>query len=72
MKSQKLIITDLGEALKPCVGAILVASQVVPGYQKVFHDPLIAGRIGLEKIKDECCHFSDWINTLKDFKNKKA
>ena len=39
--------------------------KIVPGYQKVFHGPLIAGRIGLEKIKNECRHFSDWINRLK-------
>lgn len=45
---------------------------VVPGYQKVFHGPLIAGRIGLEKIRDECRHFSDWINTLIHFKDKKT
>ncbi|RLC16970.1 MAG: hypothetical protein DRI57_10460 [Deltaproteobacteria bacterium] len=46
--------------------------KVAPEYQKVFHGPLIAGRIGLEKIKDECHHFSDWINTLKHFKDKKT
>ncbi len=40
--------------------------RIIPGYQKVFHGPLIAGRIGLKKVKSECRHFSDWLDKLKN------
>lgn len=39
--------------------------NIIPQYQKVFHGPLIASRIGLDEIKSQCRHFSDWIDKLR-------
>ncbi len=30
-------------------------------YQKAMHGPLITGRIGMEKIRDACGHFNEWM-----------
>lgn len=38
---------------------------IFPGYQKVFDGPLIVGKIGLQKIRDECVHFNDWVTKLE-------
>lgn len=34
------------------------------GYQKVFHGSVIAGRIGLDNIRDQCDHFNRWFTWL--------
>lgn len=38
---------------------------IFPGYQKVFDGPLIVGKTGLEKIRNECDHFNNWITKLE-------
>jgi hypothetical protein len=34
-------------------------------FQKRTHGPIIAGRIGLERIRAECPHFDEWIKKLE-------
>jgi len=34
-------------------------------FQKRTHEPMIAARIGLEKIRAECPHFNDWMSKLE-------
>lgn len=34
-------------------------------FQKRLHGPIIAARIGLEKIRTECPHFNDWMTRLE-------
>ncbi len=36
-----------------------------PNYQKPLHGSLIAGRIGVERIREECDHFSNWLTKLE-------
>lgn len=38
-----------------------------PGYQKTLHGPLIARNIGLERIRQECLHFNQWLEKLEQF-----
>lgn len=40
--------------------------KLFPGYRKVVHGTIAAGRIGLERIRAECPHFNDWLATLED------
>ena len=35
------------------------------GYQKVRHGTAVAKRIGLERIREECCHFAGWLARLE-------
>lgn len=37
----------------------------VTGYKKPFHGTLIAERIGLTTIRQECAHFADWVTWLE-------
>ena len=39
--------------------------DILPSFRKAIHGPMIARRIGLELIKEECSHFNDWISTLE-------
>ncbi len=39
--------------------------KLIPEYQKVFHGALIVGRIGLDKINNECSHFCDWVDKME-------
>jgi hypothetical protein len=39
--------------------------SVVPRFKKVQHGSLVVGRIGLERIRDRCRHFSDWLSDLE-------
>ena len=40
--------------------------QIIPGkYQKPFHGPLIATRIGIAAMRDACPHFNGWITRLE-------
>lgn len=34
-------------------------------YQKTLHGPLIAHDIGLERIREECAHFNEWLTKLE-------
>lgn len=36
-----------------------------PGFRKVRHGPLAAGRIGLDRIAAECPHFAAWLQRLR-------
>jgi hypothetical protein len=39
--------------------------QLIPSYRKVFHGVIIASKIGLEKIREECPHFNHWVTQLE-------
>ena len=39
--------------------------NAVPGYQKVLYGNCIAMDIGLNKIRQSCPHFNEWINALE-------
>jgi hypothetical protein len=36
-----------------------------PGYQKPLHGPLVTERTGLDRIRAECRHFSQWLALLE-------
>lgn len=36
-----------------------------PAYQKAVHGPMVASRIGLQVIRQECNHFNDWLTWLE-------
>jgi hypothetical protein len=38
---------------------------VSPAYRKTLHGPLVAGRIGLPVICQECSHFAGWLDWLE-------
>ena len=40
--------------------------QILHGYDKVFHGPMIASQITLETIRNKCHHFNDWITRLEE------
>lgn len=40
---------------------------IFPAYKKTLHGPMVAKRIGLEVIRDECPHFSKWLDSLDSF-----
>lgn len=42
--------------------------NIFSSYEKILHGPLIANRIGLDTIKQECVHFSHWIERLEKSK----
>ncbi len=40
--------------------------HIIPGkYQKSFHGPLIATRIGITAMRDACPHFNGWLTKLE-------
>ena len=41
-------------------------TKEVRGYRKRVHSPIIAKRIGLEKLRAECTHFAAWIARLEE------
>ena len=51
-----------GEATKPSARLGLLRN---PGFRKVRHGPLAAGKIGLGRIEAECPHFAAWITRLR-------
>ena len=44
-----------------------IASVCGNAYRKTVHGPVIAARIGLERIRKECPHFNDWMTKLETF-----
>jgi hypothetical protein len=40
-------------------------SEIFPTYRKSHHGPLITGRIGLARIREQCKHFSRWVTQLE-------
>jgi hypothetical protein len=45
-------------------------ATICPAYKKVFHGELIAEAIGLEKIREKCRHFNEWLNNLEEIGGK--
>ncbi|HEU0177815.1 MAG TPA: DUF4276 family protein [Blastocatellia bacterium] len=41
--------------------------RIYPEYQKRTDGPTIAGKIGLEMIRNECRHFNEWLIKLESF-----
>jgi len=39
--------------------------KIFPAYKKMLHGPLILKKIGLEKIRQECSHFDQWLTRLE-------
>ena len=39
--------------------------SVIEGYQKPAHGALIASRIGIQAIRNECPHFAEWLSVLE-------
>ena len=39
--------------------------QLLPGYQKTLHGPLVTKRVGLETLRRECPHFNEWLSWLE-------
>jgi hypothetical protein len=37
-----------------------------PSYQKVLHGTAVATRIGLDRIRAECVHFTNWLNRIEN------
>ena len=40
-------------------------ANVIPRYRKPLHGPLLAGKIGLDRIRAECPRFHDWVMRLE-------
>jgi len=38
----------------------------LPGYQKTVHGPLVARRTGIERLRQECPHFGEWLGWLEN------
>jgi len=41
-------------------------SSLIPAFRKLPHSPIIAGRIGIKKIRKECRHFNAWLSKLEE------
>lgn len=39
--------------------------QLMPEYNKVLQGTIIAGDIGIDKIRTKCSHFDNWIQKLE-------
>ena len=39
--------------------------EVLPGYQKTVHGPMLTKRTGLDILRRECHHFGDWLGWLE-------
>jgi hypothetical protein len=39
--------------------------NILPGYQKTLHGPMVSKRIGLPLLRSECPHFNDWLSWLE-------
>ena len=38
---------------------------ISPGYHKAVHGPIVARRIGLQLIREQCSHFNEWLGWLE-------
>jgi hypothetical protein len=43
--------------------------QVVPSYKKVIEGTTAAQRIGVDKIRQECPHFRDWMVQMESLED---
>jgi len=41
-------------------------TEIVPGYYKTVHGPMLTRRIGLNILRHECHHFNEWLEWLED------
>ena len=41
--------------------------KIFPAYRKTFHGPTTTKRIGLDRLRNECPHFNEWITRLEAF-----
>ncbi len=39
--------------------------KLLPGYRKPLHGPLVMGEISLDRIRNECPHFNQWLEKLE-------
>ena len=46
--------------------------DLFPSYNKLLHGNRAVNMIGLDRIRDECPHFSDWLGRLAGSANKLA
>lgn len=44
--------------------------KIVPAFKKNLDGPLIAEEIGLNRMRQECAHFDDWIKKLESLSSK--
>jgi hypothetical protein len=40
--------------------------RIIKGYNKIVYGSLLAQEIGLEKIRNKCPRFNDWLNLLEN------
>lgn len=40
-------------------------TSIAPAYRKRVHGPIVAGRIGLDLLREKCAHFAGWISKLE-------
>ncbi len=40
-------------------------AALIPTYDKRLHGPLVAGETGLDRIRNECPRFNEWLNRLE-------
>ena len=41
-------------------------TEAFPSYRKALHGPLVAARIGLERMREKCPHFATWLSRLEN------
>ena len=39
--------------------------EIARGYRKAVHGPIVAQRIGLQLIREQCTHFNDWLGWIE-------
>ncbi|MFM2343504.1 MAG: hypothetical protein RLZZ210_112, partial [Pseudomonadota bacterium] len=76
IKSLKQDVDDILKSLTPehinngdATAPAKRIEHFIPEYSKTLHITTIAKNIGLEKIKQECKHFSNWLEILKSLSN---
>lgn len=40
-------------------------TTLAPGYRKALHGPIVVKRIGLDRLRERCAHFNQWIAKLE-------
>ena len=43
---------------------------IIPSYQKVANGLILAQGVGLEKMRDKCPHFHEWIDSLENLSHE--
>src|SRR5437016_2174045 len=55
---------EIDEGRETCPSKRLM--KLFARYRKPLHGPLIVGRIGLQKVREECPHFGEWLSDLEE------